>query len=68
MNIQTIFNQLGGTSKMSALLNENKTTVSAMKRRNKLPIRHWDTVIEQCKLHRIRGVNYHFLVKLHKDQ
>jgi hypothetical protein len=68
MNIKHIFDKLGGTACVASFLGEKQTTISAMKRRNRLPIQHWDSIIEQCKVNRIRGVNYTFLVKLHKDE
>jgi hypothetical protein len=67
MDIKHIFDKLGGTAHVASFLGEKQTTISAMKRRNKLPIHHWDSIIDQCKTSRVRGVNYKFLVNLHKD-
>lgn len=65
LTVPTIFDQLGGTTKVARILDVKQSAASEMKRRKSIPVHYWPRLVDACKEQGIRGVNYDVLVDLH---
>lgn len=65
-SIPDIIDEIGGSSKLAEWLHIKPSTASEMKRRQSIPVKYWPSLVDQCRDHGIRGVNYDKLVELHQ--
>jgi hypothetical protein len=66
--VSDIFDAVGGPAQMARLLNLKPSTSTEMKRRQSIPARYWEPLVEGCKAAGIRGVNYSVLAAAHSHK
>ena len=63
--IPAIFDLLGGIASVSQILDIKYGSAKEMKRREVIPVWHWQKLIDGCKDKGVRGVNPTVLMNLH---
>jgi hypothetical protein len=66
-SVSTIFESLGGPTKVARILGVGFTTASEMKRRGSIPVKYWPKLVEACETEGINDVNYERLVAMHSE-
>ena len=64
-SVSSLFERLGGPTKVARLLDVGVTTASEMKRRGSIPVRYWPKLVSACEAHGVFGVDYKRLVEIH---
>lgn len=64
-SVSSLFEQLGGPTKVARILDVGFTTASEMKRRGSIPVKHWQRLVTACQSEGIEGVTYEQLVAMH---
>jgi len=67
INIPQLINDLGGSSKFGRLLGVGPSTASEMKRRKKIPVQYWNTVIVAARQNGLK-VTAEDLIAAHTDE
>ena len=67
-SVTELVDDLGGPTAVASLLDLPETTVSSWKIRNRLPVRYWPQFISLAADKKLKGVNYHALVRLHSER
>jgi hypothetical protein len=68
MQIHDIFDALNGPARVAVILGCKTSTASEMKRRKVIPVRYWPKLVQECRVRKIKGVNYDVLVALHSKR
>jgi hypothetical protein len=63
--VSSLFEQLGGPTKVANILGVGFTTASEMKRRGSIPVKYWPQLVSACDAQGISGVSYETLVNMH---
>ena len=66
-SVYTIFETLGGPTKVARILGVGFTTASEMKRRGSIPVKYWPKLVEACEASGVDGVTYERLVTMHTE-
>lgn len=66
-SVSSLFEQLGGPTKVARILGVGFTTASEMKRRGSIPVKHWPRLVAACQSEGVDGVNYDSLVAMHTE-
>lgn len=65
--VSTIFQSLGGPTKVARVLGVGFTTASEMKRRGSIPVKYWPKLVAACEAEGIETVTYERLVEIHSE-
>jgi hypothetical protein len=65
--VSSLFEQLGGPTKVARILGVKFTTASEMKRRGSIPVKHWPRLVAACQAEGIEGISYDKLVAIHTE-
>ena len=63
--VSSLFERLGGPTKVARALGVRFTTASEMKRRGSIPVKYWPQLVAACRSEGIKGVTYDRLVEMH---
>lgn len=66
-SVSTLFQQLGGPTKVARILGVGFTTASEMKRRKSIPVKYWPLLVAACQSEGVEGVDYEQLVAIHTE-
>jgi hypothetical protein len=66
-SVSTIFETLGGPTRVARMLDVGFTTASEMKRRGSIPVKYWPRLVAACESQGIEGVTYQRLVEIHTE-
>jgi hypothetical protein len=66
--VSDIFDEIGGPGKVAEWLDVKPSTASEMKRRQSIPAWHWQKLVDACREHGVRGINFDLLVALHQKK
>lgn len=64
-SVSTIFEILGGPTRVARILDVGFTTASEMKRRGSIPVKYWPRLVEACEAQGVAGITYEQLVAVH---
>lgn len=66
-SVSSIFETLGGPTKVARILGVGFTTASEMKRRGSIPVKYWPKLVDACASKGVNGVTYERLVTIHTE-
>jgi hypothetical protein len=66
-SVSTIFETLGGPTRVARILDVGFSTASEMKRRGSIPVKYWPQLVAACESQGIEGINYQRLVEIHTE-
>lgn len=64
-SVSSLFDQLGGPTKVARVLDVGFTTASEMKRRGSIPVKYWPRLVAACHAEGVNDVTYDLLVAMH---
>lgn len=67
-SINALFDAFGGPAALGRAIDVNPSTASEMKRRQSIPVEHWELLVTSAKTLRIKGVTYEALAKMHPQR
>lgn len=67
-DIASLFETVGGSGQMAALLGVKPSAASEMKRRGSIPVKYWPQLVSGFRDRGIEGLDYDALVKIHATQ
>lgn len=67
-SVTTLFEQLGGPTKVARILGVGFTTASEMKRRKSIPVKYWPKLVAACEAEGFDQISYERLVLMHSDE
>lgn len=65
--VPSLFEKLGGPTKVARILGVGFTTASEMKRRGSIPVKYWPQLVAASQEAGIDGVTYDLLVAMHTE-
>lgn len=65
LSVSTLFQNLGGPTKVARILDVGTSTASEMRRRGSIPVKHWPKLVKACASEGVEGVTYERLVEMH---
>ena len=66
-SISTIFQNLGGPTKVARFLEVGFSTASEMRRRGSIPVKYWPKLVAACEAEGVDGITYERLVEMHSE-
>lgn len=66
-SISSIFQNLGGPTKVARILDVGFSTASEMRRRGSIPVKYWPKLVAACEAEGVSGITYERLVELHSE-
>jgi hypothetical protein len=66
-SVSTLFDVLGGPTKVARLLGVGFTTASEMKRRGSIPVKYWPRLVAAADTEGLEAITYERLVLMHSE-
>ena len=66
--VETIINGFGTYREMARVLGVKPTAAKQMLVRKSIHVKHWPTLIQECRVRKIRGVTPQRLMELHSKR
>ncbi len=63
--VDDLFRAFGGTGAVAAALSVGRSTASETRRRESIPVRHWQRLVAEAERRGVAGLSYESLVLLH---
>ena len=66
-SVSSIFQNLGGPTKVARILDVGFSTASEMRRRGSIPVKYWPKLVAACEAEGVDGITYERLVEMHSE-